>query len=368
MKALLLILLTVHGLIHLLGFVKAFGLAPVDQLVSPISRGAGILWLAAGVSFTGAAVLHLLRVPAWGCAGAVGLILSQGLIILSWSDAKFGTIANVLLFLPILAGCMGALPTSYINRFTADAQQRLAAAPDTSILTDRDIAHLPPPVQRYLHFTGSVGRPKVANFRAAMSGTMRRSLSSEWSPIEAQQYSFFHEPARLFYIESSLFGIPFDGYHAYLGDHATMQIKVGSLFEVVDARGPRMDQGETVTMFNDMCLLAPATLIAPTISWELIDPLTVRGTFVNAGNTVSAVITFDPSGAITNFVSHDRFLSEDGKTYLNYPWSTPVAGYREFDGRKIAATGEAVWHTPGGEFPYGRFTTTEMEYNIVERR
>ncbi len=29
-----------------------------------------------------------------------------------------------------------------------------------------------------------------------------------------------------------------------------------------------MNQGETVTMFNDMCVMAPATLIGPDIVWE----------------------------------------------------------------------------------------------------
>ena len=34
-----------------------------------------------------------------------------------------------------------------------------------------------------------------------------------------------------------------------------------SLFGVVDARGTEMNQGETVTFFNDVCVLAPGTLV-----------------------------------------------------------------------------------------------------------
>jgi hypothetical protein len=160
-----------------------------------------------------------------------------------------------------------------------------------------------------------------------------------------------------------MYGLPFDGYHAYVADSATMQIKVGGLFQVVDARGPEMNRGETVTMFNDLCLLAPATLISPSIRWEEIDSVTVRGFFTNRGNTVSAVLTFDPSGALKDFVSNDRYLSEDGKTYLSYPWSTPTQEYGEFGGRKIAAGGEAIWHMPQGKYAYGRFTVEELEVN-----
>ena len=34
-----------HGLIHLLGFVKAFDLGEIRELTQPVSRTMGILWL-----------------------------------------------------------------------------------------------------------------------------------------------------------------------------------------------------------------------------------------------------------------------------------------------------------------------------------
>jgi hypothetical protein len=58
-----------------------------------------------------------------------------------------------------------------------------------------------------------------------------------------------------------MFGLPVDGLHLYAEPEASMQIKIAHLLQVVDAKGPEMNQSETVTMFNDMCLLAPATLI-----------------------------------------------------------------------------------------------------------
>ena len=59
MKYILVALLVIHGLIHLLGFVKAFDLAQPAQLQAPISRPLGILWLSAA----------LLLVVAAGCFG-----------------------------------------------------------------------------------------------------------------------------------------------------------------------------------------------------------------------------------------------------------------------------------------------------------
>ena len=50
------------------------------------------------------------------------------------------------------------------------------------------------------------------------------------------------------------------------------------------------------------------------------------------------------------------------------PWSTPVREYKDFGGRRLPSYGEAVWHTPEGEFRYGQFTTVEIAYNLKELR
>jgi hypothetical protein len=71
---------------------------------------------------------------------------------------------------------------------------------------------------------------------------------------------------------------------------------------------------------------------------------------------------------LTDFISNDRFLSADGKTYKNYPWSTPVRSYKDVGGRKVAGLAETVWHTPEGEFSYGKFTLVDMEYNLIKLR
>jgi len=38
-------IITIHGLIHLMGFVKAFQLAEINQLTKAIPKPIGLLWL-----------------------------------------------------------------------------------------------------------------------------------------------------------------------------------------------------------------------------------------------------------------------------------------------------------------------------------
>lgn len=221
-------------------------------------------------------------------------------------------------------------------------------------------------MQKYLRYTRVIGKPKVYNFRAVFSGELKQKMESKWMDISSEQYNFFSDYARLFYIKSSLFGIPFNGLHKYVNNKAAMQIKIASIFQVVNARGKEMDQGETVTLFNDMCLLAPATLIDKNIEWEQVDPMTVKAKFTNKGIIINATLYFNEKGELINFISGDRYLSENGKQYIKYKWSTPVRGYKDFNGRKIPTYGEAIWHTPKGKFSYAKFDVKEIEYNLEE--
>jgi hypothetical protein len=368
MKTAFAILILIHGVIHLLGFAKAFQLADISQLTRPVSKPAGIAWLLAAVLFLVSLCLLLLNSTAWWIMAGIAVILSQFLIIQRWTDAKFGSMANLIILLPVIVSLINHLPSSFQNRYRAEVEKRLNPISETSLVSREDAEHLPAPVQKYLEYAGAVGKPKVHNFRAVFRGSMKRSMDGDWLDIVSRQYDFFDDPARLFTIEAALFGIPFDGLHMYVGDSATMQIKVASVFQVADAKGEKMNQGETVTLFNDMCLLAPATLIDKSIQWEAVDSLRVKAKFTNKGNSITAMLTFNAEGQLTDFISNDRYLSADGTTYTNYPWSTPVKEYRDFGGRMTVAYGQAIWHTPEGEYCYAKFDLAEIEYNCSEFR
>jgi hypothetical protein len=350
-----------HGLLHLLGFAKAYGW-PVPLQVA-ISRPIGILWFLAAVSFVVVVVLCGVGSRWWWLLAAPALLLSQALILRSWSDAKFGTIANLIVLLGVTLSLVDSGSSGFRRVFRREVERRLRH-PAPKPLSEADVAHLPPPLRKYLVRAGVVGLPRVDNFRATFRGRIRRSTNAGWMPFEAEQYSFFHEPARLFLMRAARFGVPFDALHLYLGATASMQVKLASLLRVVDARGPEMNRSETVTMFNDMCLLAPATLVEPSIRWQELDERRVSGTFTNAGNTISAVLSFDEAGELTNFVSDDRYQSSDGKSYERFRWSTPVGNYRDFGGVRLPRHGQATWEMPSGEFTYVRLEVVSVAYNV----
>lgn len=98
MKTILLCaLLVIHGLIHLMGFVKAFQLAEIKELQLPISKPFGAAWLLTSILFVAAAVGCALEISYWLLMLLAAVLLSQFLVFKYWNDAKYGTLINVLL-------------------------------------------------------------------------------------------------------------------------------------------------------------------------------------------------------------------------------------------------------------------------------
>jgi len=366
MKILLTVIIAIHGLIHLMGFLKAFNLAELNELKQPVTKTTGIIWLAATIMFIIALVMYLMHNQNWWITAAIAVVISQILIFQSWSDAKFGTAANIIILLPVIISFLNVLPSSFINIYRAEVQKRLQYTQKIKNITEDDLKHLPSPVSRYLHYTGVVGKPEVTNFRAVFKGKMKFNKDGAWMDVNSEQYNIFNDQSRLFFIESKMFGIPFDGIHLYKDNKAIMKIKVASFIQVVDAKGPEMNQSETVTFFNDMCIMAPATLIDKNIKWKSIDSLTAEAEFSINDNNITAVLYFNKKGELVNFTSNDRYMSADGKTYKKYKWSTPVKKYKEIDGRKFISNAQAIWHTPHGEFTYADFDIKDIEYNVTD--
>jgi hypothetical protein len=233
-------------------------------------------------------------------------------------------------------------------------------------LTEDDIRHLPQAVQQYIRYTGALGKEKVTNFRVEFEGRIRSKPTDGWMPLRSVQYNFVDEPTRIFYITARKMGIPAGGLHLYKDEKAIMKIKIAGLFTVVDASGKEMDQGETVTVFNDMCFMAPATLIDNNIRWETIDSLTVRAKYTNGSISITATLYFNDKGELVNFISNDRFETADGKVYKNYPWITPVTGYRDINGYRLASGARAIYRHSDEDFCYGEFNTVSVDYNCRE--
>ena len=357
-----------HGLIHVLGAAKGLGWTAVTQLTVPISAAWGVVWLAAAVLSVAAGVLLVARVRWWWVVGASAVVISQVVIVSSWADAKVGTIANVGLCAGVVYGWASQGPNGACADYRQRARRLLAADRPDDLVTEADLAGLPDSVAAYVRRSGAVGRPRVATFRARFHGRIRGAPTKPWMTFTGEQVnSFGSRRSRLFLMDAEMFGLPVEVLHVFEAGTATMRVRACSLFTMVDASGPEMDRAETVTVFNDMCVLAPAALVDAPIIWDVVGHDHVRAAYTYGHNTVTAELIFNDSHELVDFISDDRMAaSADGKTFTPQRWSTPLAGYREFASGRLAAVGEGHWHAPAGEFAYLEYDLDEIRYNPAD--
>ena len=99
MRLVFIFLVVIHGLIHLMGFAKAYKLADVNQMSLDISKPVGMFWLFVSVLFIVTAILFLLRYEWWFAISLFSVLISQVLILLYWKYVKFGTLLNLIIFI-----------------------------------------------------------------------------------------------------------------------------------------------------------------------------------------------------------------------------------------------------------------------------
>lgn len=342
-----------------MGFAKAFGYGNVTQLSKEITKTAGIFWSLTALLFCVTLLMFIFKKESWPIWAFISVAMSQIMILTVWEDAKFGTLANIL----IVSVAVTAFSTDrYYQKYLGDVKAAILQNDHlpASLLTETDIKHLPESVKKYIRYSGSIGKPKVYHFKIKFSGKIKQNEKSEWMPFTSEQNNFMELPTRLFFMNAIMKHLPVAGYHAYLNGKAYMDIRLFSLFRVQYMDGIDMDIAETVTFFNDMCCMAPATLIDSRISWQEISHNNVAATFTNNGISIHAKLIFNDAGQLINFISDDRYDANAGK---KLPWSTPLRDYKEINGYNIAGGADAVYTYPEGDLIYGTFNRINVVYN-----
>ena len=364
-------LLVAHGLIHLLGAAKGFGWAAVSQLKEPIGPGGGALWLlAAMLLLASAALLAAGALTWWWAVVPLGAVVSQIAIVTSWSDAKYGTVVNLILLLAAAYGFAALGPTSFHAQFRDLAGEAVAAARHGQArwCPRKTSPSLPEPLAAYVRRSGALGKPRVTSFFRPVPRAYPQRPGPSLMPFTGKQVNTYGpRPRRVFLMDATRSGLPVTVLHSFEDTTATMRVKVLSLFPVVDASGAEMNRGETVTVFNDLVVLAPAAIVDAPVRWTAVDAQHVRGEFTDGDQTVSAESTFNAEFDLVNFISDDRSrASTDGKSFDPLRWSTPLSAHRDVDGRRVMATGQGRWHAPPPEglFTYLEFRVDDIVYNL----
>ncbi len=171
-----------------------------------------------------------------------------------------GTLA-ILIVLAALA--VMASYSRYQRKVAREIDALFAAQPPAPeiIVTEAMLAPLPEPMQRYLRYSGIVGKPMIHTVRLKQAGRFRTGPDQAWLDFTAEQYYTVDTPGFVWNTTMRIHGIPFlVGRDLYQNATGNMQITIGALITVANGRGPQMDQGTMLRYLNEMMWFPTAYL------------------------------------------------------------------------------------------------------------
>lgn len=229
------------------------------------------------------------------------------------------------------------------------------------IVTKEDVERLPKNVQKWLEYSGVIGKERITAVRLKQKAQMRLAKEKAWMPVQAEQYFTSQEPG--FIWKANIKAAPFvhiSGRDKYENGKGNMLIKVLSLFTVANSKGKEIDQG-TLLRYLAETIWFPSAALNEYLTWEEIDEQNAKATMTYGDITASGVFTFNSKGEVVNFEA-ERYGEFDGDIRLE-TWSIPVRDYKQFEGIKIPTKGNVTWKLDTGDFNWFNFEVTEIEYN-----
>ncbi len=361
MKILFLALVFLHGLIHVLGFVKCWGLKDIKELTLPVSRTMGIMWLiTAIVTFVYAFTYFVNSRYSW-VIGFLVVLLSQTLIIIFWKDAKFGTIPNLLI---LIVSVISFSAYKFQQQVTQETNAILSMTNISTekIISDSDIQNLPVPVKTWLKLSGVIGKPFISSGKVIQKAEMKlKPEQKEWMSATAIQYTNIDNPAFIWTVDLKINPmLAFRGRDKFVNGKGKMLIKLNSLINVVDEEGAKLDEGTLQRYLGEMVWF-PSLAISPFITWEQIDETSAIATMDYMGTKGSGTFYFNSAGDFYKF-SAMRFKDNE-KTSQKYEWVLLVQDYKVFEGVKIPAKMTATWKLDEGDWNWLKLEITDLLFN-----
>lgn len=360
LKYLFSFIVLLHGLIHLIGFAKAFQYVNIAQLTKEISKPVGVIWLLAAMLFISASVAYIIGKPAWFLYGIAAVALSQIVIVMVWSDAKFGTIANAV----ILVVALPALGHyRFLGSTRAEARELLSGIRHkSSIVKTEGIDHLPPVVQRWLSRSGVIGKEQAYCARIRQSGRMRTTPESKWMNFTAEQYVDLENLAFVWTTRVSMMPLIYlEGRDKFQNGKGEMMIKLMSLVNIVnEGSHEKINTGSMLRYLGELCWF-PSAALHPYIHWEEMDSLSALATMTYEEIRVSGVFRFTESGDMVSFEA-ERYYGGGEEATLE-KWLVRTEGYRIFEDIKVPNKSSVIWQLKDGDFVWLELEIIDLEIN-----
>lgn len=228
-----------------------------------------------------------------------------------------------------------------------------------------DFSEFPLAIQKYVEKSGYIGKKKMSFLKMKYNNVdFMQGQNGPKLKIDYIQYNFVKEPDRLALIDSSMFGIPFEGYDRFLDGKGSMKGVIAKLITLFDQKGNEMDKACLVTFLAES-FFAPNILLQDYISFEEIDEYNIKATITYNGIEASGVFTFNENYEMISFTTNDRAVVGTDGSIEYIKWSAVCEDYKVADnGIKYPTKFKAIWNYPEKNFVYFDGKILEISYEF----
>lgn len=233
---------------------------------------------------------------------------------------------------------------------------------------EKDFSNLPVAIQKYIQGCGYIGTPKMSYLKMEYHDVdFAQGKNGPALKIDYTQYNFVDKPCRLARIDSSMFGIPFEGYDSYQNGIGGMKGVIAKAITLFNQTGVDMDKACLATFLAES-LFAPAILLEDYITFEEIGTHKIRATITYGGQAASGIFTFNERYEMISFTTNDRAAAGTDGSMEYIPWSAICNDYQlASNGIKYPTKFQAVWNYPEGDFVYFDGVISEISYGYCHK-
>ena len=222
-----------------------------------------------------------------------------------------------------------------------------------TVYTKEDFESLPPLLRAYIEECGYIGSSRKSILQMEYKkvdfslGQNRPKLKIDYSQVD-----FANAPVRLAFIDSKMFGVPFQGYDYFVNGKGGMKGVLAKSFQLFDQTGEQMDKAALVTYLAEIIFL-PEVLLQDFVSFNQLDSHRVEACIEYKGVKASGVFHFNDAHEMIYFSTDERGQSSSDGSIENIPWEAQCREYKLYsDGIKRPTIFRAVWKYPDQDFIY----------------
>jgi hypothetical protein len=269
-----------------------------------------------------------------------------------------------VIFIAVFIASLGVGIAMFNQQVEKEAKRLFTNSKDISETrySSTQINNLPEHVQRYFKYSLQENQNYISYVKLKHEGKFRQSQGQGWMPIVGEEYFTTDIPGFLWIGKMKPYPILWiDGMDEFIDGKGNFQIKLLSLFTVVDTKGNESDESELLRWLAETPWFPTSLLPNKYLHWEKVNSISAKAIIEYGNIKASMIFYFNDQGQIVK-LNADRYRTVNN-SYSNDKWVGYYRDYTKVNDMMIPKEIESTWDLSSGEFNYAKFKVTDIEYN-----